>query len=57
MLKLQYLYGIKYDVPQSSIDIFTKELGVDVETTIKYKVKSVSSLPDKLTIVKINRSN
>ncbi len=49
--------GIKYDVPQSSIDIFTKELGVDVETTTKYKVKSVSSLPDKLTIVKINRSN
>ena len=48
--------GVKYDVPQSSLDLFIKELGVDIETTSKYKVKSVASLPDKLTIVKIERS-
>ena len=48
--------AVKYEVPQSSLDLFVKELGVDTEKTSKYKVKSVASLPDKLTIVKIERS-
>lgn len=48
--------GVKYEVPQSNLDLFIKELGVDTEKTSKYKVKSVASLPDKLMIVQIERS-
>ena len=48
--------GINYEVPQSDFSLFEKELGVDVEKTTKYKVKSVTSLPEKMTIVKIERT-
>ena len=47
---------INYEVPQSDFALFEKELGVDVEKTTKYKVKSATSLPEKMTIVKIERT-
>lgn len=48
--------GISYEVPQDTLDTFKKELGVPVETTSKYKVKSSVSLPETLTILEITRS-
>ena len=48
--------GVKYEVPQSDFSLFEKELGVEVETTVKYRVKSVASLPEKMTLVKIERT-
>ena len=48
--------GINYEVTQSDFALFEKELGVDVEKTTKYKVKSATSLPEKMTIVKIERT-
>lgn len=48
--------GINYEVPQNSLDIFIKELGADVEKTSKYKVKNISNFPEKMTIVRIERT-
>jgi L-ascorbate metabolism protein UlaG (beta-lactamase superfamily) len=48
--------GIKYEVPQDTLETFVKELGAPVETVAKYKVKSASSLPSALTVVEITRS-
>jgi len=47
---------ITYEVPQDSLDSFTKELGVEVEKVVKYKLKSAAALPSALTIVEIARS-
>ncbi len=49
--------GIKYEVPQDSVELFVKELGTqNVETVSKYKVKNAIALPDILTVVHIERS-
>lgn len=48
--------GIKYEVPQENLDVFTKELGAPVEETAKYKVKQTGSLPQVMTVVAISRS-
>ena len=48
--------GIKYEVPQSDFSLFAKELGSEVEKTLKYKVKSAATLPEKMTIVQIERT-
>jgi len=48
--------GINYEVPQDTVDTFTAELGVPVETTAKYKVKQAISLPSTLTTVVLTRS-
>lgn len=49
--------AIKYEVPQDSLDIFTKELAAVVEEAgAKYKVKAGSSVPQVLTVIKIDRS-
>ena len=42
--------GIDYEVPQESLDVFTKELGAPVETVSKYKLKNSTALPAALTI-------
>ncbi len=47
---------LKYEVPQAGAEEFVKELGAPVEEIAKYKVKSASSLPSTLTIVKLARS-
>lgn len=48
--------GLKYEVPQDTLETFVKELGAPVEITAKYKVKSASLLPVVLTVVEITRS-
>lgn len=47
--------GVKYEVPQDSIDLFIKEMDVNVEETLKYKIKN-NTLPESITIVKVQRS-
>lgn len=49
--------GLKYEVPQAGLDEFTSVLGAPVEDVgPKYKLKSASSLPANLTVIKITRS-
>lgn len=48
---------LRYEVPQDTLDTFVKELGAPVETTAKYKIKTVASLPLALTVVEITRTN
>ncbi|HRQ86724.1 MAG TPA: MBL fold metallo-hydrolase [Candidatus Saccharibacteria bacterium] len=47
---------LKYEVPQDSLDDFTKELGAPLETVGKYKLKQASQLPQVMTIVVVERS-
>jgi L-ascorbate metabolism protein UlaG (beta-lactamase superfamily) len=47
--------NIKYEVPQDTLETFTKELGASVETVAKYKIKGSSSLPPVLTIIEVLR--
>lgn len=48
--------AVKYEVPQDTLETFTKELGAPVETVAKYKSKGTSSLPAVLTVVELTRS-
>lgn len=48
--------ALSYEVPQESVDVFTKELAAPVETIAKYKVKSAAALPEVLTTVVLARS-
>lgn len=48
--------AVKYEVPQDTLETFTKELGAPVETVAKYKIKAVSMLPLTLTVVEVTRS-
>ena len=49
--------GIKYEVPQDSVELFVKELGTqNAETVSKYKVKNAMTLPEVLTVMQIERS-
>lgn len=48
--------GVTYEVPQDTLETFTKELGAPVEQVPKLKVKSVSSLPAALTVIQVTRS-
>lgn len=48
--------ALAYEVPQDSLEVFTKELGVPVETTAKYKLKSPAAIPQVLTVIEIPRS-
>lgn len=48
--------ALKYEVPQDTLDTFTKELGATVEDVAKYKIKSSANLPPALTVVAISRS-
>jgi L-ascorbate metabolism protein UlaG (beta-lactamase superfamily) len=49
--------ALKYEVPQDDVDVFVKELAAPVEEPgTKYKLKSASSIPQALTVVKIARS-
>ncbi len=48
--------AIKYEVPQSDLETFTKELGAPVEEMSKLKLKSAGSLPASLTVYAISRS-
>lgn len=48
--------GLRYEVPQDTLDTFVKELGAPVETAGKYKVKTAAGLPQTLTVVEVTRS-
>jgi L-ascorbate metabolism protein UlaG (beta-lactamase superfamily) len=48
--------GLKYEVPQDTLETFTKELGAPVEEVTKYKLKQSAGLPAVLTVVPITRS-
>lgn len=48
--------GLKYEVPQDDFEVFHKELGGEVESVDKLKVKAASSLPVVLTLFKLHRS-
>lgn len=49
--------SLNYEVPQDDMDIFVKEMGVNVvEAGSKHKIKGDSSVPDQMTIIKIARS-
>lgn len=48
--------AVKYEVPQDTLETFTKELGSPVEETTKFKLKQSSALPQTLTIVTVTRS-
>jgi L-ascorbate metabolism protein UlaG (beta-lactamase superfamily) len=48
--------GLAYEVPQDSLEAFTKEIGAPVESTLKYRVKSATALPAVMSVVEIKRS-
>jgi L-ascorbate metabolism protein UlaG (beta-lactamase superfamily) len=49
--------ALKYEVPQDNLEVFTQELAAPVEDVgAKYKVKASSSIPQVLTVIKIDRS-
>lgn len=48
--------GLSYEVPQDTLEVFTKELGAPVEQVPKLKIKSLSALPQVLTVLEILRS-
>ena len=49
--------ALKYEVPQDTLETFTKELAAPVEDSgSKYKIKSPSSLPQVLTVITVARS-
>lgn len=45
-----------YEVPQAPVDEFIKLFDTDGEDTMKYRIKTPQSLPEAMTVVKINRS-
>lgn len=47
---------LHYEVPQDTLDLFTKEVSALVEETPKYKIKSGLALPAALTIVHLIRT-
>jgi L-ascorbate metabolism protein UlaG (beta-lactamase superfamily) len=47
---------LKYEVPQSEIDLFISELGAPVEETVKYRYKQQAAIQAPLTVIKIIRS-
>ncbi len=49
--------GMKYEVPQDSLETFNRELSAPVEITSKYKVKSAASLPVSMTMIGITRTS
>lgn len=48
--------GLKYEVPQDTLETFVSELGAPVEKESKLKIKSAASLPETLTVFEVARS-
>ena len=48
--------GVKYEVPQDTLETFTKELGGPIEEVSKFKVKQVALLPPVLTTIVLARA-
>lgn len=47
--------AVKYEVPQNSLEEFTKELGVTPEKTDKFKIKG-GIVPDNMVVYELTRS-
>jgi L-ascorbate metabolism protein UlaG (beta-lactamase superfamily) len=48
--------GINYEVPQDTLEIFTKELGGPIEEMPKFKLKQTATLPAVLTTIVLARA-
>ncbi|MEI7918568.1 MAG: MBL fold metallo-hydrolase [Candidatus Saccharibacteria bacterium] len=48
--------ALKYEVPQDELSLFITELGVPVETVVKFKQKQAAATPATLSVVEITRS-
>lgn len=48
--------SLHYEVPQDTVETFTKELGAPVEQMDKLKIKGAAVLPQSLTVVVLKRS-
>jgi hypothetical protein len=48
--------GLKYEVPQDTLEVFVKELGAPVEQAPKLKIKALTALPPVLTVFELARS-
>lgn len=48
--------GLHYEVPQDTLEVFTKELGAPVEQVDKLKLKGAATLPQSLTVVVLKRA-
>lgn len=49
--------NLKYEVPQDDVELFFKELTSPIESVgAKYRIKSSASVPQILTVIKIDRS-
>lgn len=47
---------INYEVPQDSVELFTKEMGLDVERMKSLKIKSAANIPEKPVIYILERT-
>lgn len=57
VIPVHYADGaLKYEVPQDTVETFTKELGAPVEELSKVKFKQASALPEVLTTYVLARS-
>ena len=48
--------GLHYEVPQDTLEVFTKELGAPVEQVDKFKLTGAAMLPQALTVMALKRS-
>ena len=48
--------GVAYEVPQASVTTFVKEMGLESETVSKFKLKSVNAIPEKPSIVIVEKT-
>lgn len=49
--------ALKYEVPQDTLETFTKELAAPVEAVgAKYKLKALAAIPPVMTVIEIARS-
>jgi len=48
--------AIKYEVAQDDLELFVKEMGLEIETVSKYKSKQINNNQTGITLIKIERS-
>jgi L-ascorbate metabolism protein UlaG (beta-lactamase superfamily) len=57
VIPVHYADGaLKYEVPQDTLETFTKELGAPVEEVSRFKLKNAAALPAVLTVIPITRN-
>lgn len=48
--------GVEYEVPQQSVEEFTKEMGLPVQNEQTLKIKQPGQLPETLTLVQLEKT-